>query len=121
HKSLTVFFQYYASPRVLHSFPTRRSSDLSRGFTPKSGLYTSQQTAGPSRQELVSGRASDVDKYHDNCNCYAEPVYSRDQLRNSPLFALNRRYAREWPSVTAGRSGKDALSAWRKHIRSQQS
>ena len=93
---------------------------LSRGFTPKSGLYTSQRTAGPSRQELVSGQASDVDKYHDNCNCYAEPVYSRDQLRNSPLFALNRRYAREWPSVTAGRSGKDALSAWRKYIRSQQ-
>ncbi|PSL04126.1 hypothetical protein CLV30_106131 [Haloactinopolyspora alba] len=93
---------------------------LSRGFTPKSGPYRSQSSAGPTRQELVAGTAADVDRYHDNCNCYAEPVYSREQLNNSPLFALNRRYAQEWPRVTRGTSGRDALSVWRKYIRSQQ-
>src|SRR5205814_7824936 len=28
HSHLSFFFQYYADPRDLHSFPTRRSSDL---------------------------------------------------------------------------------------------
>lgn len=59
------------------------------------------------------------DLYHDNCNCYAEPVFSREQYDSSPLFALNRRYSEEWPRVTRGLSGKAALSAWRYYIRQQ--
>lgn len=62
---------------------------------------------------------TDGDKYHDNCHCFAMPVFGFDEYRNSDLFALNRQYAEEWPRVTAGLSGKAAVSAWRRHIRLQ--
>jgi len=63
--------------------------------------------------------ASDGDLYHDNCHCYAEPVFTMQQYA-SEKFALNRKYSAEWPTVTKGLSGKAALSAWRKYIRAQQ-
>ncbi|WJN63261.1 MuF-like injected head protein [Streptomyces phage phiScoe54] len=62
----------------------------------------------------------DGDKYHDNCHCYAEPVFSREQYRNSDLYALNRKYEELWPQVTKGLSGKAAVSAWRRFIRTEQ-
>ncbi|WJN63184.1 MuF-like injected head protein [Streptomyces phage phiScoe45] len=62
----------------------------------------------------------DGDKYHDNCHCYAEPVFSREQYRNSPIYALNRQYEELWPQVTKGLSGKAAISAWRRFIRTEQ-
>ena len=67
-----------------------------------------------------SGRSatySDGDKYHGNCHCYAEPVFSYDQYADSSLTELNRRYAADWPRVTKGLSGKAAVSAWRRFIR----
>jgi hypothetical protein len=72
-------------------------------------VYKSEKTA-----------LGDVDKYHDNCNCYAEPVYSTEQYNDSPLYALNRRYAELWPQVTRGLGGKDALNVWRTFSRKQQ-
>lgn len=87
---------------------------ISRGFTDKSGLYKSASAA--QRQ----GKGQDEDKYHDNCKCYAEPVYSTEQLTDSPRYALNREYARLWPQVTKGLGGDAALSAWRNFIRRQQ-
>lgn len=60
---------------------------------------------------------NDGDLYHDNCWCVAEPVYSREQYDKDPRFDLNRKYAAEWPKVTRGLGGKDAISAWRRHIR----
>jgi hypothetical protein len=98
---------------------------ISRGFVPKPGgrrgdLYQSQSSAGPTLAQLESGEYAEGDKYHDNCNCYAEPVFSDDQLNNSPLYVLNRQYAKEWPRVTRGKSGKAALSAWRRYIRDLQ-
>lgn len=71
---------------------------------------------------FAGGAASydDGDKYHDNCNCYAMPVFTREQYGESDLFALNRKYAEEWPRVTRGLSGKAALSAWRDFIRREQ-
>ncbi|WP_432482588.1 VG15 protein [Kineococcus esterisolvens] len=62
----------------------------------------------------------DGDKYHDNCHCYAQPVFSREQFGGDALYALNRRYAEEWPRVTRGLSGKSAVSAWRHYIRQEQ-
>ena len=85
---------------------------LSRGFTPASGLYTSEQRAG--------GPYEGPDRYHDNCQCYAQPVYGMSQLDNDPRFALNREYAELWPVVTKGYSGKGALNAWRRYITKQQ-
>lgn len=63
---------------------------------------------------------SDGNTYHDNCHCYAVPVFGVQQFDNSELFDLNRKYAEEWPRVTRGLSGKAALSAWRYFIRQQQ-
>lgn len=63
---------------------------------------------------------ADGDKYHDNCHCYAEPIFSRADYRASDLYALNRQYGVEWPKVTKGKSGKAAVAAWRRHIRIQQ-
>jgi hypothetical protein len=67
-----------------------------------------------------SATYAEGDQYHDNCHCYAEPVYSREQYTNSSLYALNRQYSELWPKVTKGLSGKAALSAWRRFIRQQQ-
>lgn len=62
---------------------------------------------------------NDGDLYHDNCQCYAEQVFSTEQYEGS-IFDLNREYARLWPEVTKGLGGKDAISAWRRFIRQQQ-
>jgi hypothetical protein len=80
-------------------------------------VYRSERSA-----TLSGGAASydDGDKYHDNCNCIALPVFSREQFESSDLFALNRQYAEEWPRVTRGLSGKAAVSAWRYYVRQQQ-
>jgi hypothetical protein len=89
---------------------------ISRGFVKKGDgarqgdLYSSQKVA----------EYSDGDKYHDNCQCYAEPVYSEQDIESSELFALNRKYGEQWPQVTKGLSGKAALSAWRRFIRTEQ-
>lgn len=81
---------------------------ISRGVA-----YKTARTAG-------GGQYDDGDKYHDNCNCYAEPVFSMEEYENGERFALNRRYASEWPKVTEGLGGRDALNEWRSHIRRQQ-
>lgn len=78
-------------------------------------VYRSEQSA-----TLSGGAASyeDGDRYHDNCHCYAMPIFSREQFNDSSLFDLNREYAEAWPRVTRGLSGKAAVSAWRRYIKS---
>lgn len=83
---------------------------ISRGFTKRSGLYGSKQSA----------EYSDGQKYHDNDMCIAVPVFSKDQMASDDLFKLNRLYAEQWPKVTEGLGGDAALSAWRRFIRQQQ-
>ncbi|MEV4642765.1 hypothetical protein AB0J80_36030 [Actinoplanes sp. NPDC049548] len=61
---------------------------------------------------------SDGDKYHDNCHCHAEPLFTTDQYADK-RFELNRSYGRLWPTVTAGKSGKAAVAAWRAYIRAE--
>lgn len=63
---------------------------------------------------------ADGDRYHDNCHCYAEPVYSETYYNTDPLFELNRQYSELWPVVTKGKSGKAAVSVWRHYFRQQQ-
>ncbi len=62
----------------------------------------------------------DGDLYHDNCHCYAMPVYSDKEYQTSPLYALNREYQALWPKATQGLGGKSALTAWRRYIRTTQ-
>jgi len=66
----------------------------------------------------ASATSSDGDLYHDNCHCFAEPLFTTQQYA-SEKFALNRKYQAEWPTVTKGMGGKDALNAWRRYINSQ--
>ncbi|WP_018728514.1 hypothetical protein [Salinispora pacifica] len=75
---------------------------------------------GPVYKTNATARYGDGDKYHDNCHCYAEPVYSREQWRTSTRYTLNRRYQALWPQVTKGLSGQAAVSAWRRFIRQEQ-
>jgi hypothetical protein len=69
------------------------------------------------RSEKSASFDADGDMYHDNCKCYAEPVYSEEQEASDPSYALNREYKILWPKVTKGLSGKDALAAWRRYFR----
>lgn len=75
---------------------------------------------GPVYKSQRSAQYADGDAYHDNCHCYAEPVFTTDQFASSSRYALNRQYQELWPTVTKGLSGKAALSAWRRFIRQQQ-
>ena len=84
---------------------------ISQGFVEKnSSLYRSKKSAGG-----VVG-----EEFHTNCHCVAVPIFFKEQLTESPLFELNRQYGEEWPVVTKGLGGKDAVSAWRYYIRQQQ-
>ncbi|MEU5403721.1 hypothetical protein ABZ348_31020 [Streptomyces sp. NPDC005963] len=91
---------------------------ISRGFV-RSDAYRTQEAAGPTLAQLDSGEYADGDRYHDNCHCYAEPVFAPEQY-GSPAYALNRSYAELWPKVTRGLSGQAAVSAWRRFIRQEQ-
>lgn len=75
---------------------------------------------GPVYKSSNSAQYVEGDQYHDNCHCIAVPVFSDEQYENDPRFALNRKYAEQWPKVTKGLGGKDALSAWRRFIRTEQ-
>lgn len=52
------------------------------------------------------------DFYHDDCRCFAVPVFDGDQ----GLPQLNRDMEKAWADSTAGLSGKAALSAFRAHV-----
>lgn len=71
-------------------------------------------TLSYSTRESATFKA-DGQKYHTNCQCYGEPVFSEEQYENDPRFALNRELSTLWPSVTDGYSGTDALNAWRRY------
>ncbi|ATI18709.1 hypothetical protein SEA_DAUDAU_8 [Streptomyces phage Daudau] len=92
---------------------------LSRTGTP-CGWCAMLISRGPVYRSGNSAEFADGDKYHDNCHCYAEPVFSREQYNSSPTYELNRRYEELWPKVTRGLSGKAAVSAWRRFIRQEQ-
>ncbi|MEU8133244.1 hypothetical protein [Streptodolium elevatio] len=92
---------------------------LSRTGTP-CGWCAMLISRGPVYKSQRSAEFADGDAYHDNCHCYAEPVYSRAQYGDSALYELNRRYQELWPKVTRGLSGTAAVSAWRRFIRQEQ-
>ncbi|MFF4244313.1 hypothetical protein ACFYY2_07535 [Streptomyces sp. NPDC001822] len=92
---------------------------LSRTGTPCGwcALLISRGAVYKSRE---SATFNDGDRYHDNCHCYAAPIWNRDQYQSGELFALSRQYMALWPEVTKGKSGKAAVSAWRRFIRQKQ-
>lgn len=93
---------------------------ISRGFIPKSpssSLYRSSQGTGVKADGSIV-TYGDLDLYHDNCQCYAIPVFDRASLAGDQ-FAINRKYAELWPIVTKGLGGKSAITAWRRFIRQE--
>lgn len=92
---------------------------LSRTGTP-CGWCAMLISRGAVYRSEASASYSDGDLYHDNCHCYAVPIFTREQYDQSDLFALNREYSELWPTVTKGLSGKAALRAWRYFIRQEQ-
>lgn len=91
---------------------------ISRG---PSQFYNTEGTAGKLSADSPSvrdGKANEGDKYHDNCQCIVEAIYSMEQFNESPLYKMNRQYAEEWPDVTAGsRDQKEMLTEWRAFFR----
>lgn len=81
-------------------------------------LYRSNEGTGPKADGTIV-TYGDLDLYHDNCQCYAIPVFSIQQFSTGDIFALNRKYAELWPIVTKGLGGKDALAEWRRFIREE--
>ncbi|MER6314615.1 hypothetical protein ABT237_12710 [Streptomyces sp. NPDC001581] len=91
---------------------------LSRTGTP-CGWCAMLISRGPVYKSRASATFDDGDRYHDNCHCYAMPVWSWGQYESSELTALSRQYESLWPKVTKGHTGKDAVSVWRRFIRQQ--
>ncbi|MFF4528174.1 hypothetical protein ACFY1P_02780 [Streptomyces sp. NPDC001407] len=92
---------------------------LSRTGTP-CGWCAMLISRGPVYKSRESAVFYDGDKYHDNCNCYAAPIWNRGEYQSSELTALSREFESLWPEVTKGHTGKDAISVWRRFIRQKQ-
>jgi len=83
-------------------------------------LYKSAFTAGKGQRAegLPPFLGDGLFKFHDNCHCTAEPVYSDAGIATAPKYAQNRKYAALWDKHIKGKfSGNDALNEWRKLLR----
>jgi hypothetical protein len=56
--------------------------------------------------------SQDIKMYHTNCHCFPIVKFTT----TSALPELNRYFKQQWPIVTEGNSGLDALNAWRRWI-----
>lgn len=78
-------------------------------------VYKSKQSAKYDKQG---------ERYHTNCYCYAEPVFSKEEFNTDPRFAMNRELAQLWKDNIKGKynggrhyADNPALQAWRKLLR----
>lgn len=84
----------------------------SRGFVYKSEASATSKTT---LYEKKNGRLGfTLDKYHDNCGCTAITRWVAS--RQSDLPELNQFFDAQWPIVTKGYKGVDALNAWRRWL-----
>lgn len=84
---------------------------ISRG-----AVYRSKNSA--TTKDGAVSNFGDGDKYHDNCKCYAEPMFSTQQYDLDPRFDLNRELEQLWADKIKGKySGNDALNAFRTLLR----
>lgn len=80
-------------------------------------LYKSEFTAGKGQRKagLPPFLGDGSFKFHDNCHCTAEPVYSDADFASNPKYAINRYYNDLWNKYIKGKfSGNDAINEWRK-------
>lgn len=84
----------------------------SRGFVYKSEASATSKTT---LYEKKNGRLGfTLDKYHDNCGCTAITRWVAS--KKSDLPELNQFFDAQWPIVTKGYKGVDALNAWRRWL-----
>jgi len=78
---------------------------VGRGTDPSAALR-------PKRAKGIHARGSQSlgEPYHPHCHCFAVPLY-RHEVEPPQVRLLQR----QWQRVTAGKSNKDAVSAWRHH------
>jgi hypothetical protein len=82
----------------------------SRGAVYHSQKDAAQITGG--RRGRPRGPRGLGETYHDECRCFAVPVFAGDQ----GLPDLNNEMSVAWGNATAGLSGKAALSAFRAYV-----
>jgi len=83
----------------------------------QASLYRANEGTGPKADGSIV-TYGDLDLYHDNCQCYAVPVFSTQQFGSGDIFAMNREYAELWEThIQDQYSGDEALSEWRRLIR----
>ncbi len=68
----------------------------------RGAVYKSRRTAG----DVLAGG----NQYHDNDGCTVEPLYEHE---DEPAEVAD--LYQQWLDVTAGKSGKDAIGAWRRY------
>lgn len=85
----------------------------------RQALYKSAQSAGRGdRDDGTSFLGDGMFKFHDNCHCTAEPIYSDSGFSTNPKYAENRYYWSLWERHIKGKFGGDqAMNEWRKLIR----
>ena len=79
----------------------------SRGAVYHSDESASRVTGGA--RGRTRGTQLKGDAYHDDCRCFAVPVFDGDQ----GLPELNRKMSEAWANSTVGLGGKEALAAFR--------
>lgn len=81
-------------------------------------LYRSEQSAGKNRAVADSGAkflGNGIAKFHDNCHCTVEALYSDESFGTTAKFAQNRYYGDLWDTHIKDKfSGDDAVNEWRK-------
>lgn len=77
----------------------------SRGF-----VYTGATSGVGASEDLTVSQ--DIRKYHVNCHCFPIVKFTT----TSALPELNQYFQDQWPDVTDGYGGLDALNAWRRWI-----
>jgi hypothetical protein len=77
----------------------------SRGF-----VFVGATSGVGNREDFTVG--DDIKRYHTNCHCFPIVKFTTE----SKLPELNRYFKEQWPIVTEGYSGLDALNAWRRWI-----
>jgi hypothetical protein len=88
-----------------------------KGSDRQASLYRSGEGTGPKADGTIV-TYGDLDLYHDNCQCYAVPVFALSQFGSGEIFALNREYAALWDKhIKDQYSGDEALTEWRRLIR----
>ena len=81
----------------------------------RGAVYSSRFTAGVSIHDNVNLDGGYNAAWHPNCNCVAKPLYSTDL----DVPDLNRELRDLWNEVTAGLSGSNARSAYRRAIQAR--